>query len=30
MAKTKSNQIVGKTLFICTKGDWETLRKGTP
>ena len=30
MAKTKLNQIVGKTPFVRTKGDGETLRKETP
>ena len=30
MAKTKSNQIIGKTPFVRTKGDGETLRKKTP
>lgn len=30
MAKTKLNKIVGKTPFVHTKGDGETLRKETP
>ena len=30
MPKTKFNKIVGKTPFVHTKGDGETLRKETP
>lgn len=30
MEETNLNQIVGKTPFVRTKGDGETLKKETP